>query len=182
MLKQLIASSGRNLSRLLLAALLLLAVPSCGYRVVGSEPVGVEKTKATMAVPPFENRTMQVGLETIFANEMIRALKDRQVVRVKPGDDKADYILSGSIKSLEHSSTAYLDIEQSLIRRATLTVEVTVKDARSNKIIWKDAEIVKTDYVANQYYGAGEALRDQGLREVSARFAQRIADKMSLLF
>ncbi len=156
-------------------ALWLLTIASCGYRVVGSEPaVGVGQTKATMSVPPFVNRSMQVGLETIFANDMIRALKDSKVVQVKPGEDKTDYVLLGSIKRLEHSSTAYLDINQSLIRRATLTVEVVVKDARSNKVIWKDVELIKSDYVTNQYDGIGEATRDQGLRELSARFAQRM--------
>lgn len=182
MLKQLLSTAGRGLCCWLLLASGLMAAAGCGYRVVGSEPVSVDKAKATMAVPPFENKTMQVGLETVFANEMIRALQDRNVVRIKPGDDKADYLLLGVIKRLEHSSTAYLDIEQSLIRRATLTLEVTVKDARNNKIIWRDSEIIKSDYVANQFYGVGEALRDQGLRELSVRFSQRVADKISLLF
>ena len=182
MRKQLITNSAQDFSRLFVLALWLLTLASCGYRVMGSEPVDAGKAKATMAVPPFVNRSMQVGLETIFANDMIRALKDSKVVQVKPGEEKADYVLLGSIKRLEQSSTAYLDIDQSLIRRATLTVEVIVKETRSNKVIWKEVEIIKSDYVANQYYGIGEATRDQGLRELSTRFAQQITDKISLLF
>jgi hypothetical protein len=182
MRKQLISNSGQSLYRLLVLALGLLAVASCGYRVVGSEPVSAGKTRATLAVPPFVNRSMQTGLETIFANDMINALKERQVVQVKAGEDKADYILLGTIKKLEHSSTAYLNIEQSLIRRATLSLEVVVKDTRSNKVVWKDTEIIRSDYVATEYYGIGEATRDQGLRQSSARFAQQISDKISLLF
>ena len=143
---------------------------------------GAGQTKATMAVPPFQNRSMQVGLETVFANDIIRALQDRKIVQVKPGEVKADYVLLGSIKKLEHSSTAYLDIDQSLIRRTTLTVEVIVKDMRTNKTVWKDVEIVNSDYVANQYHGIGEATRDQGIREASTRLAQRITDKISVLF
>ena len=182
-MKQLITNPAHNFSRLVVLALWLLTLASCGYRVVGSEPVGVGgKTRATMAVPPFVNRSMQPGLETIFANDMIKALKDSNVVQVKPGEDKADYVLQGTIKKLEHSSTAYLDIEQSLIRRATLSLEVIVKDTNSNKVVWKDVEIIKSDYVANQYYGVGEATRDQGLRELSARFAQQITNKLNLLF
>ena len=170
------------LASLWLLALSLLTMASCGYRVIGSEPAGAGQTKSTMAVPPFQNRSMQVGLETVFANDIIRALQDRKIVRVKPGEVKADYVLLGSIKKLEHSSTAYLDIDQSLIRRTTLTVEVIIKDMRTNKTIWKDVEIVNSDYVANQYYGIGEATRDQGIREASTRLAQRITDKISVLF
>jgi hypothetical protein len=182
MVKKLTTISGCRPGRWILLAVWLFTLTSCGYRVVGSEPAGVAQPRATMAVPPFENRSMEVGLETVFANDMIRALKNSKIVQVKPGEVKADYVLLGSIRRLEHSSTAYLDIEQSLIRRATLTVEVIVKDMRTNKVIWKDAEIVNTDYVASQYYGFGEATRDQGIRESSVRLAQRVTDKMSLLF
>jgi hypothetical protein len=155
---------------------------ACGYRVVGSEPVGPGQTKATLAIPPFENRSMEVGLETIFANDMIRAFQDSKVVQVKPGETKADYVLLGTIKKLEHSSTAYLDIGQSLIRRATITVDVSVKDTRTNKVIWKAIEIIRSDYVADSYYGIGEATRDQGIRQASVRLAQRVNDKVGVLF
>jgi Lipopolysaccharide-assembly len=181
-MKQSMTNAAQDFSRLVVLALCLITVASCGYRVVGSEPVSAGKTRATMAVPPFVNRSMQVGLENIFANDMIRALNNSKAVQVKPGEDKADYVLLGTIKRLEHSSAAYLNIEQSLIRRATLSVEVVLKDTRTSKVIWKDVEIIKSDYVANEYYGVGEATRDQGLRELSARFAQRITDKIGLLF
>jgi hypothetical protein len=167
---------------LVLAVWLLTMTTACGYRVVGSEPVGTGQSKASLAIPPFENRSMEVGLETIFANDMIRAFQDSKVVQVKPGDTKADYVLLGTIKKLEHSSTAYLDIGQSLIRRATVTVEVTLKDLKNNKVVWKGSEIVKSDYVADNYYGIGEATRDQGIRQASVRLAQRINDKISVLF
>lgn len=173
----------RLLTQLLLVVLGLLALAGgCGYRVVGAEPVGDSQTRPTLAIPPFENRSMEVGLETVFANDLIRAFQENHQVQVKPGDTKADYVLLGVIKKLEHSSTAYLDIDQSLIRRATITVELTVKDTRTNKVIWKGLEIVKADYVADQYYGIGEATRDQGLRQASVRLAQRVNDKVGLLF
>ena len=174
---------GKGFNRLALLALGLLAMASaCGYRVVGSEPVGPGQTKATLAIPPFENRSMAVGLETLFANDMIRAFQDSKVVQVKPGETKADYVLLGTIKKLEHSSTAYLDIGQSLIRRATITVDVSVKDTRTNKVIWKAIEIIRSDYVADSYYGIGEATRDQGIRQASVRLAQRVNDKVGVLF
>lgn len=164
----------------LLAVLFLL--PACGYRVVGSEPAGPDHPRVTVAITPFENRSMEPGLETIFANDMIRAFQASGVAQVQAGGGQADYVLLGTIKKLEHSSTAYLDIERSLIRRATLTVEISLKEARTNKIIWKGTEIVRSDYVADKYYGIGEATREQGLRQMSVRLAQRVHDKISLLF
>lgn len=161
---------------------ILLLLPACGYRVVGTEPTRPDKPVVTVAVMPFENRSMEPGLETIFANDIIRAFQESRIVQVKAGEGKADYQLQGVIKKMEHSSTAYLDIERSLIRRATLTVEINLKDTRSGKIVWKDTEIVRHDYVADKYYGIGEATRDQGLRQMSVRLAQRVHDKIGLLF
>ncbi len=167
-------------ARFLIAVLLLL--PACGYRVVGAEPVHPDKPVVTLAILPFENRSLEPGLETIFANDMLRAFQESRIVQVKAGEGKADYLLQGVIKKMEHSSTAYLDIERSLIRRATLTVEINLKDTRSGKIVWKGTEIVRHDYVADKYYGIGEATRDQGLRQMSVRLAQRVHDKIGLLF
>ncbi len=169
-----------------IGALLVLSLPallaSCGYRVVGTAPSQPERPPVSLAILPFDNRSMEPGLETIFANEMIRAFRESRIVQVQVGEDKADYVLLGTIKKLEHASTAYLDIEQSLIRRATLTVEIKVKDRRTGKIVWQGTEIVRHDYVADKYYGIGEATREQGLRQMSVRLAQRIHDKVSLLF
>jgi hypothetical protein len=176
-------SPGKNVFLWLSLALWLLTMTSaCGYRVVGSEPVAPGKTRATLAIPPFENRSMQPGLETIFANDMIQAFQNSHLVQVKPGEAKADYVLLGTIKKLEHSSTAYLDIDQSLIRRATISVELKLQDGRTNKVIWKSVEIIKADYVANASYGIGEATRDQGIRQASVRLAQRINDRIGVLF
>jgi len=176
-------SPGKSLLLWLSLALWLLTlIPACGYRVVGSDPVGPGKTRATLAIPPFENRSMQPGLETIFANDMIKAFQNSNLVQVKPGEVQADYVLLGTIKKLEHSSTAYLDINQSLIRRATISVELKLQDSRTNKVIWKSVEIIKSDYVADASYGIGEATRDQGIRQASVRLAQRINDKIGVLF
>ncbi|MGQ9920068.1 MAG: LPS assembly lipoprotein LptE [Desulfobacca sp.] len=160
----------------------LLGAPACGYRVVGSEPTLPDKPRATLAIPTLENRSLEPGLETIFANDLIRAFQTGHIVQVRSGEDRADYVLQGIIKKLEHTSTAYLDIERSLIRRATVTVEFSLKDTRSGKIVWKDVEIVRHDYVADKYYGIGEATRDQGLRQMSVLLAQRVHDKIGLLF
>jgi hypothetical protein len=159
-----------------------LLTAACGYRVVGSEPTNPYQPRVTLAILPFENRSMEPGLETIFANDMIQAFQQSGTVQVRPGGASADYQLDGVIRKLQHSSTAYLDIDRSLIRRVTLTVEIRVKDTRSGKVIWQNTETVRHDYVADKYYGIGEATRDQGLRQMSVRLAQRVQDKVSLLF
>ncbi|AEB09582.1 LPS assembly lipoprotein LptE [Desulfobacca acetoxidans] len=173
---------GVSRRRLTFLMVCLLGLTSaCGYQVVGSAPAGADRPQATIAIPPFENRSMEVGLETIFANDLLRAFGDGGSVRAKPGDEGADYLLLGTIKKLEHSSTAYLDIDRSLVRRVTVTVEITLKDFRQNKVIWKSTEMIKADYVAENYYSIGEANRTQGIRQASARLAQRVYDKINVL-
>lgn len=173
---------GMKVAAAVAALSLVWQLASCGYRVVGAESSQPDRSPVSLAILPFDNRSMEPGLETIFANELIRAFQESRTVRVQVGEGKADYVLLGTIKKLEHASTAYLDIDQSLIRRATLTVEIKVKDRRTGKIVWQGTEIVRHDYVADKYYGIGEATREQGLRQMSVRLAQRVHDKVSLLF
>ena len=164
---------------LLLIGLWLL--PACGYRLLGlAEPASAART-ITIAVPPFANRSLEVGLETVFANDLLQVLTNQPGIRAKAGEGQADYLLLGTISKIEYTSVAYENIDQSLVRRATVTVDLVLKKPQG-QVVWRQQEIVKADYVAGPDYHLGEATRDQGLRQASARLAQRVRDKILLLF
>ena len=156
----------------LLAAVLTSA---CGYRVVGSEPPEGGHVP-TLAIPPFENRSTEVGLETIFANDFLRAFGQSRVTRVRPGED-GELILHGTLRQVESSSVAYADIDVSLVRRVTMVVDFVLKD-KHGKTVWKDTEVIYADYVVDPNYHIGETTRHQAIRRASASLAQRVHDKI----
>ncbi len=163
----------------LLLGQLCFALAACGYRVVGSDPSD-GKPVPTLAIPPFENRSTEVGLETVFANDFLRAFNQGRAVRARSGDESADLILLGTLNRVESSSVAYVDIDVSLVRRVTLTVDFTMKD-RKGKTVWKEREVVYADYVVDSNYHIGETTRYQAIRRASASLAQRVHDKILMI-
>lgn len=164
-----------------LGVIWLLALPACGYRPLGLAEPSSPSSAITIAVPPFVNRSLEIGLETIFANDLLQALAQQPGIKAKPGEAQADYLLHGTISKIEYTSVAYENIDQSLIRRATVTVELVLKKPQG-QVVWRQREVVKADYVVSADYHLGEATRNQGLRQASARLAQRVRDKLLLLF
>lgn len=155
-----------------------VVLSACGYQVVGSESPGGRHVP-TLAIPPFENRSTEVGLETIFANDFLRAFGQSRVTRVRPGED-GELILRGTLQRVESSSVAYADIDVSLVRRVTLTVDFVLKN-KHGKTVWKETEVIYADYVVDPNYHIGETTRNQAIRRASASLAQRVHDKITTI-
>lgn len=163
-----------------LLLLLLLVLVGCGYRPLGSQPISTPEPPS-LAIPPFENRSTEVGLEAVMANALIQAFAQNQAVHVVTKPENADLVLEGKVKSVEHSSVAFLSVTQSIVRRVTVRLDFNLKRQRSGKVIWKDTLEFQEDYVVDPNYQIGETTRAQGIRRGAATMAQRILDKVLLV-
>ena len=171
-----------NLLLLALACLFFLASAGCGYHVVargGAPTAGTERP--TLAIPLFTNHSTEIGLESLFANTFIETFGHSQALSVTPRPENADLVLEGKITSVALSSTAYFNINRSVVRRATIRVEVQLKRRSTGKVIWKDQGLVQEDYVIDQTYQEGEALKDMGVRRGAVTLAQKMLDKVLLV-
>jgi hypothetical protein len=179
----------RNLVLLALVCVCALALASCGYRPVAhsgapagtaAHPVGTA-ARPTVAIPLFANRSTEIGLESLFANTFIETFGHSQALRLTSRPENADLILEGKIASVAFSSTAYFNINRSLVRRVTIRVEVQLKRRSTGKVIWKDQGLVQEDYVIDQTYQEGEALKDMGVRRGAVTLARKMLDKVLLV-
>jgi hypothetical protein len=175
----------RNLVLLSLACVSFVALAGCGYRPVargGGAPTGTTAaTRPSLAIPLFANRSTEIGLESLFANTFIETFGHSQALRVTSRSEKADLVLEGKIDSVAYSSTAYFNINRSLVRRVTIRVEVQLKRRSTGKVIWKDLGIVQEDYTIDQTYQEGEALKDMGVRRGAVTLARKMLDKVLLV-
>ncbi len=160
--------------------LLLLALVGCGYRPLGTEPLLAER-RPSLAIPLFTNRSTEVGLEAMMANAFVQAFSESKSLRLTTRPEEADLVLEGKVASVEHSSVAFQDITRSLVRRATVRVEIVLKRQDTGKIIWKDSEIFSEDYVVDPNYHIGEATKAMGLRRAAVILARRVLDKVLLV-
>jgi hypothetical protein len=160
--------------------LLLLALGGCGYRPLGTELLQPER-RPSLAIPLFTNRSTEVGLEAMMANAFVQAFSESKSLRLSTRPEEADLVLEGKVASVEYSSVAFRDITRSLVRRATVRVEMALKRRDTGKVIWKDSEVFSEDYVVDPNYHIGEATKAMGLRRAAITLARRVLDKILLV-
>jgi hypothetical protein len=161
--------------------ILLLFLASCGYRPLGRGVVPVSGERPALAIPLFDNRSTEIGLESLFANTFIETFGHSPGLRVVTQPERADLVLEGKISSVAYSSVAYFDINRSLVRRVTIRVDLQLTRRSTGKVVWKDQGIVQEDYVVDQTYQEGEALRDMGIRRGAFTLARKMLDKVLLV-
>ena len=160
--------------------LLLVSLWGCGYRPMGAAPLNSQDCP-TLAIPLFGNRSTEVGLEAVFAKELINAFAQTKAVQVVPGDRDAEYVLEGKIRSMDNSSVAFNSVTQSTVRRVTLRIDLTLRRQKGDKVIWKDTQVLAEDYVVDPNYHAGEATRSEGIRRAAVTLARKVLDKVLLV-
>jgi hypothetical protein len=166
---------------LALACLFFLILAGCGYRPVGRGEATAGAGRPSLAIPLFANRSTEVGLESLFANTFIETFSSSPALRLTARPEDADLVLGGKVSSVAFSSTAFFNVNRSLVRRVTIQVEVQLTRRSTGKVIWKDHGIVQEDYVVDQTYQEGEALKDMGVRRGAATLAKKMLDKVLLV-
>ena len=166
--------------RLGVVVLLVVSLWGCGYRPLGAAPADPQ-LRPTMAIPLFANRSTEVGLEAMFATAMINAFAKTQAVKVVPGDREADLVLEGKVRSLANTSVAFDSITQSSVRRVTLTIDMTLRRKKGDKVLWKETQVIQEDYVVDPNYHLGEATKTEGIQRAAITLAQRVLDKVLLV-
>lgn len=153
----------RPLPLLLPAALLLSA---CGYHLVGRGgrlPEGVR----SVAVPVFENATRRAEVEQRVTEQIIEELNTRSDVRVMPGRNGADALLSGAISGFESSPVALTPEGRATRYEVTLTARVRLEDLRSGRLLWSNDQ-----FVFRQQYDVPE---DSGFFDQEIEAIERVA-------
>jgi hypothetical protein len=173
--------SKRSLVLRVVFCFFFMFLASCGYRPVGRGEVPAGSERPTLAIPLFANRSTEIGLESLFANTFIETFGRSQALRLVARPEKADLVLEGKISSVAYSSVAFFDINRSLVRRVTIRVEVLLTRRSTGKVVWKDQGIIQEDYVVEQTYQEGEALRDMGVRRGAVTLAKKMLDKVLLV-
>ncbi len=157
-----------------LALSLVLVVVACNYRFGGYREgqAGVESVN----IPPFENRTRQIGIETLFTNELVYEVgRGDRIALAAPG--RADAVVHGVIRDLRTNTVSRQNLNISLERRVYVTVELTARN-RQGEAFWayklteNEVYFVEPDKVSTE----------ANLREALAEISRRIAEKFHYRF
>jgi hypothetical protein len=160
----------RNIVRMMLVSVCLLALPSCGYRFAGGGalPQGVD----SLFIELLDNKTTEPGVDVLVTyqlkNEFIRkypgALVDRGV---------AAAILSGTVVGVRTETVSRRGVLTALERSVSLTVDLTLKTV-TNKRIWF-AKGIKGSDTYSVVSGDKESTEENkriALRDIAQRIAE----------
>jgi outer membrane lipopolysaccharide assembly protein LptE/RlpB len=156
----------------LLVRLGLLLLSACGYTLVGqgSFPDHIE----TIAIPVFENDTLQEGAEEVITNAVIDQFIQRGRVQLV-SETKADAILLGTVTTYRNKeAVTFNDQNQVSSYKLTVTVAAELKDLVEDTVLWETKGLSQDfDYKG----GPDVGLTEERENELDALFV--IADELA---
>lgn len=129
--------SRRAIARALaIVALVTLAASGCGYSFSARTNPHIK----TIAVPLFQNKTLEKGIEQRLADGIADAFLADKSLRVVEEKD-ADSVILGTIERYDRSPYSY-DKNQSVQEyKVELTLHVAYEDRTKNKVVWEEAAL-----------------------------------------
>ena len=156
-------------------ALLLVALPTFGCNYSFTAGAGLPDYIRTVAVVPFENETNRFELTQELHEALLRQLP-RALGLTQAGEETADAIVSGTIRSYELTAPLYRRGQEAesvevLQREVIIVVAVEVLDRENYLILWDQTQL----RVVGQYLDASET-EDVGRTEAIELLVQEIVD------
>jgi len=152
----------------------IILVCGCGYKLSGAKsalPGGVK----TIAIIPFENRTLEPDVGTVMAEAMQREILRRGVVKLAP-KGRADAVLRGTIIKVKLDSQAYDPEGFTTAYRAKM--EVSVRLVRGSETIWSVKKLIEEENVSIRMH-----IPDNKIRRVYAlaAIAEDVAERIHIM-
>ncbi len=154
-----------------LASVLLIA--GCGYRFARG-PSALLPEGTTLAVPVFENDTIEAGFEATVAEALRREFAAVSSVRIAEREDAA-LVLSGKV--IEATSRNLSVSKELLVVEERRTVAISARLARGEKVLWS-AKRIEAD--ETYYATADNVATEDNRKEALARAARALAKKVYL--
>jgi len=132
-----------SLSTLLVFFVLLLLAfvcTSCGYTNPYVSNESPESSSKTLLITTWQNRTNELGLESIYFRLFNAWFKKSSRISVVFNEEQADLKLTGEISSIDLPGLFYDSFDEALEIKVKLTVRFTLRDNRNNSILWQERE------------------------------------------
>lgn len=150
-------------------AITLLAVGGC-YSFSARTSTHIR----SVAVPFFENRSGQFGLEGAVTEAVAKGFLDDGDLRVVD-ERSADSVLRGVITGYDHKAAVYDQREQVSTMRVTITADISYRDLTKNTVVWEQQALSAWGQYRLLASGEGPAQTEEdGQVEAIRRLVQEI--------
>jgi outer membrane lipopolysaccharide assembly protein LptE/RlpB len=118
-----------------------LLTVSCGYRVAGT--AGLPKHIRTIAIPAFQNTSLQFRVEQRFTRAVMdEFLRRGRRIRITSNPEGADAVLTGNIRSFSQGGGLLDATGRVRVYQVTITIGVTLRDQTANKVLFDNQNFV----------------------------------------
>ena len=159
----------------LLLCLTLIGMAGCGYTLVGQG--SLPKHIKTVAIPVFENTTLEKGVEDVLTKAVIDVYISGGKVRLV-SEGEADALLRGKIRSYNaREAVTYNDSNEVSSYRLTVTLDLELQDLTRNEVFWKTENLsgnVTFDGGPDVDVTTQQGNEEKALKTVAKDLAERI--------
>jgi len=117
----------------------------CGYTNPYVQKNTQDNLKKTLHITTWQNRTNELGLESVYFRLFNGWFKKSGIVDVIQEDDLADLKLTGEISSIDLPGLFYDTFDEIIEIKIKLTVSFTLYDNRTKTILWQEKRFTVYD-------------------------------------
>jgi hypothetical protein len=117
---------------------ILVSLCSCGYTNPYVQKDSQGNFTRTLFVSTWQNRTNELGLESLYFRLLNAWFKKSSRIAVVFGDDQSDLKLTGEISSIDLPGLFYDSFDEALEIKIKLTVSFTLYDNHNKTILWQE--------------------------------------------
>jgi len=111
----------------------------------------------TVAVPLFEDRTTEFGIDQKLTDALIEAVTKDNTLKISDTRE-SDSVLKGTILRVQDQAGQYDANEEASDFRVNITVTVSFEDVKKRKILWEDTWTHWGRYETDRNVGINEAV------------------------
>ena len=166
-----------------LALAVSFSLSGCGYRLTSEAQTPSLIAGKTISIPMWRSKSYRPNLEAILTGSLVDEFALRSGGMVV-AEDAAELLLTGTIVSYATAPISFTAADQVREYRATMTVDATLAEKRSQKVLWKGILSASQDYQAindpalQNRIALQQNSEDAALREISRKIAQQLFQKM----
>lgn len=163
--------------RYLAVVVLLVGLVGCGYNFPGKGgalPGDVHK----VYIPLFTNRTAEPQLENLLSSNVSEVFARNANIFQVEKQQQAEAILEGTIVSYGNRALSYDSNDDISEYRATMIVEVKLRQVTDGRLLWQGKVSWDDEYVAADDKTVQEDLERDAIEEISLRLAEELLSRL----
>lgn len=160
-----------------LLVVLLSLLQGCGYQTPYARSIKEQIPPTNIHLTIWANQTNELGIENLIYQRIADWLQQSRQINLTDDKEQADYLLTGTVLSVNYPATAFTVTDTAATLKATVRTSYQLLKKSSGSKVWE----VKAS-VREQYYDAGaDSLRSQSNKKTALTIiADEVAEQIYL--